>query len=177
MLDLHKLREGSRDHQESPGTLQNRLTKMMRLDGVNTLEEGNRYAESFRLKYNARFGKVPESREDVHRPLPKRVDLDRILVRKETRKVTKNLELSYQNTIYQLEARGKERRLAGKTALILEHEDAIGIEIDGKAYDYKVFHDSPYQERVMDRKYLDAFLDRKLPMTAIARSRRQKQGR
>ncbi|MFT5317371.1 MAG: hypothetical protein ACI8RA_000618, partial [Chlamydiales bacterium] len=49
--------------------------------------------------------------------------------------------------------------------MVAEHVDGIRIEFDGEEYDYTIFGDQSYCERVMDRKKVDAFLDRKKPLS------------
>ncbi|MFT4552744.1 MAG: hypothetical protein ACI9S8_001370, partial [Chlamydiales bacterium] len=89
----------------------------------------------------------------------------------EERKISKSLEVQYKHKTYQLISKGNGRRLAGKTAMVAEHVDGIRIEFDGEEYDYTIFGDQSYCERVMDRKKLDAFLDRKKPLSIIQRHR------
>ncbi|MFT4553821.1 MAG: hypothetical protein ACI9S8_002463 [Chlamydiales bacterium] len=94
-----------------------------------------------------------------------------VLCRKEERKISKSLEVQYKHKTYQLISKGNGRRLAGKTAMVAEHVDGIRIEFDGEEYDYTIFGDQSYCERVMDRKKVDAFLDRKKPLSIIQRHR------
>ncbi|MDA1197406.1 MAG: ISNCY family transposase [Nanoarchaeota archaeon] len=153
------------------GTLQDRLIKLMRLEGISSIEEGNKYLESYREEYNHRFGRVAQSSENAHRELAKGTDIDKVLCRKEERKISKSLEIQYKHKTYQLIPKGNGRKLAGKTAMITEHVDGIRIEFDGEEYDYTLFGDQPYFEHVMDRKKVDAFLDRKKPLSIIQRHR------
>ena len=52
-------------------TLQDRLTKELRLRGISTLEAANAYLPEFIAAYNERFAVVPRSSESAHRPLSK----------------------------------------------------------------------------------------------------------
>ncbi len=49
--------------------LQDRLVKELRLRGIDTHEAANDYAPHFIADFNGRFGKVPRSAFDAHRPL------------------------------------------------------------------------------------------------------------
>jgi transposase len=60
------------------GTLQDRLVKEMRLAGVCTCEEANRFLDVYLPKHNRRFMKEPLRRQDLHRPVPKSLNLDDI---------------------------------------------------------------------------------------------------
>jgi|HubBroStandDraft_6_1064221.scaffolds.fasta_scaffold322674_1 transposase len=154
------------------GTLQDRLIKIMRLEGISSIEEGNRYLEKFRIDYNKRFGKAPQTKEGAYREIPHGKDLDKILCKKEERKVSKTLEVHYKQTTYQLVPKGNSRKLVGATVLILDLEKRTAIEFQGEEIEYKIYNEQPYQEFVMDRKRIDAFLDRKKPKTIIEKHRK-----
>ncbi len=50
-------------------TLQDRLVKELRLRGISTMDEANRYLPEFMDDYNRRFGRVARNDHDAHRPL------------------------------------------------------------------------------------------------------------
>ncbi|MFT5950132.1 MAG: hypothetical protein ACI9BN_000370 [Francisella sp.] len=50
-------------------TLQDRLVKALRLKGISSIEEANKFLPSFIEKYNNRFAVEPRSKEDIHRPV------------------------------------------------------------------------------------------------------------
>jgi hypothetical protein len=147
---------------------------MMRLDGVSSIEAGNTYLKGFIEEYNRRFGKAPQSKENMHRNLAEEMDLNRILCRKEERKISKSLEVQYKHATYQLIAKGNSRRLMGKKAHLLECEDRIRIEVEGEEYEYKMYQEQAYEETIIDRKRIDAFLSKKKPMTGIEQHRKRK---
>jgi hypothetical protein len=63
--------------ERSHSTLQDRLIKLMRLDNISSIEEGNRYLETgFMEDYNRRFGRAPKSKESAHTELPKEISLN-----------------------------------------------------------------------------------------------------
>ena len=62
------------------GTLQDRLTKELRLKGINSIEEANRFLPEFMASYNQKFSVVPKSAFDAHRPLLPSENLDEILI-------------------------------------------------------------------------------------------------
>jgi hypothetical protein len=86
-------------------TLQDRLTKELRLGGISSLEQANAYLPEFIAAYNKRFAVAPRSTESAHRSLSKGADLDRILTLCERRTLSKNLTLSYNNVIYQIKTK------------------------------------------------------------------------
>ena len=83
-------------------TLQDRLIKEMRLAGISTMEEANKFLDSFWDKYNKRFSVLPRCSEDAHRKIGTEVDLSKILCMKQERTVSKNLEFQFENEIYQI---------------------------------------------------------------------------
>jgi hypothetical protein len=84
-------------------TLQDRLIKEMRLSGISTIEAANAYLPTYMAAHNKRFSVAAKSTEDAHRrELPEPKVHDFILSHQEERKLTKNLEISYSNMIYQV---------------------------------------------------------------------------
>jgi len=154
------------------GTLQDRLIKLMRLDGVSSIEEGNSYLDAYKEEYNKRFGRLPRSEERVYRELDEEMSLDKILCTKQTRQISKSLEIRYKHKIYQLLPQGNARRLMGKKALISEQDEKVVIEIEGKEYDYKIYEKELYEERVIDHKNIDAFLNKRKPESVIEKRRK-----
>jgi hypothetical protein len=59
-------------------TLQDRLTKELRLQGISSMARANAYLPKFIKDYNARFGVTPRCAESAHRPLQRGEDLDRV---------------------------------------------------------------------------------------------------
>lgn len=89
-------------------TLQDRLIKEMRLRGICDIESANAYLPIYIKEHNARFAVEPLNSENVHRiELPEPQVLDLIFSFQEDRKLTKNLELSYNNMIYQIKTNTK----------------------------------------------------------------------
>jgi transposase len=154
------------------GTLQDRLIKLMRLDGISTIEEGNRYLEAFKLDYNKRFGRFPRNEENAHRELEEGIVLDRVLCIKEERRISQSLEVRYKHTTYQLIPKSNGRRLIGKMALVSDQQDNVIIEIEGEEYGYRIYEEQPFEEKVIDHKKIDAFLNRKATLSNIAKRRR-----
>jgi hypothetical protein len=56
-------------------TLQDRLVKELRLQGIGTIAAGNQLLSGFLADYNARFGKEPHNPKNLHRPLSAGDDL------------------------------------------------------------------------------------------------------
>jgi transposase len=85
-------------------TAQDRLVKGMRVAGVKTLEEANRYLEEDYLVWWERELTVePANPDDAHRPLDKSHNLTASLSYVETRRVENNYTFSIDAQLYQIE--------------------------------------------------------------------------
>jgi transposase len=115
-------------------TLQDRLVKELRLRQIDTREAANAYAPHFIADYNTRFGKVPRSAFNAHRPLRTDENLDTILTWREPRRVTRSLTLQYDRVIYLLDDTDANRRLVGRYIDVYEYPDGrIEVRADGVA--------------------------------------------
>lgn len=86
-------------------TLQDRLVKEMRLAGLNTPDEGNKFLrEIFIPRFNEQFAVPAEKEGNVHRPLTKidKQNLNRIFSIQSTRKVNNDFTIQFKNIWYQL---------------------------------------------------------------------------
>jgi transposase len=84
------------------GTLQDRLTKELRLAGITTLEAANAFLPGFIARYNSRFAKAPQDPHSAWVPLPADLDLAYYFAIRETRKVRADHCISFAGRCYQL---------------------------------------------------------------------------
>jgi hypothetical protein len=82
-------------------TLQDRLVKMLRINDVRTIEEGNRVLEEYRKQHNELFSKRTSEQVDAHRPL-EGIDLNQVLCKLELRTLDKNFVVQFRNTFFQI---------------------------------------------------------------------------
>jgi hypothetical protein len=104
-------------------TLQDRLVKELRLQGVQSIDAANAFAPLFVADYNRRFARVPHSPHDAHRPLRPQDELAAILRWKEPRKLTHNLTVHYNRTLYIVDPTPRALALRGKLVEVHETED------------------------------------------------------
>jgi len=77
-------------------TLQDRLLKKMRLEGISSIEESNAFLATYMEKHNQKFAVSPASDEDANRPvMHSKEELDLIFSKHHKRKLSKNLSLQY----------------------------------------------------------------------------------
>lgn len=113
-------------------TLQDRLVKELRLQGISTMEEANLFAPAFIDDFNRRFAKPPRNDWNAHRPVRPDEDLDLIFTVREPRKVSNSLTLQYDKMIYLIEDMPDHRRLIGKYIDVYEFpEGRIELRAEG----------------------------------------------
>jgi Winged helix-turn helix len=88
------------------GTAQDRLVKGMRLAGVSTLEQANRYLnEEFLPWWNQNLAVAPASAADAHRALAPEHDLASALSHVESRQVSSDYTIRNNGRMYQIAAK------------------------------------------------------------------------
>src|SRR5208337_2212616 len=84
-------------------TLQDRLTKELRLRGISTIEEANKFLEeSYWANYNKKFMVKALRKDDIHRPVPKGLNLDKILCIRTEHPVRNDNTITHNKKLYQL---------------------------------------------------------------------------
>jgi hypothetical protein len=122
-------------------TLQDRLVKELRLEGIATVEAANELMPTFVADYNRRFGKLPRDRHDAHRPVRDDENLDLIFAWREERKVTSNLTLHYERKLYLLPDTPAHRRFIGKYLDVFQFPDGrIEIRAAGESLPYSTYY-------------------------------------
>ncbi len=84
-------------------TFQDRLIKEMRLKDIKSIEEGNQFLEWYLPVYAKRFGVEPAKTANLHRPLPKTIDLDKILCKKTEHALGNDFTVAHDKRLYQIE--------------------------------------------------------------------------
>jgi len=141
-------------------TLQDRLVKELRLNGINTMEEGNRFLPTFIAAFNRKFAVVPRSSINLHRPLAPHDRLEDILVQEHRRRLSKQLTLSYGNRIYQIQT--DRPTYAMRHAAVTVQEDAkgvISIRYHGTPLAHRIIERNPKSE-IVDSKHVNMVVDR-----------------
>ena len=153
-------------------TLQDRLTKELRLRDFSSLAAANTYLPEFIAAYNQRFAVAPRSPESAHRPLAKGEDLERVLTLHERRTLSKNLTLSYHNVIYQITTKRPAYTMRGAHVMVRQKSNGeITIEYKQRPLEYTIYAEQEQQQgKVIEAKLLQ-------PATARAAAKpKQKRG-
>jgi len=143
-------------------TLQDRLIKEMRLEGISSINEANIWLPCFIQQFNCRFTKVAFNSKDLHRSLTETVqELDDIFTWREPRKVSKSLTITYDKYMYILKNIEENQKLVGKYVEFLEYpDDTVAINDQDRKINYSIFNKLAglQQNEVVENKRLGAVL-------------------
>lgn len=110
-------------------TFQDRLIKEMRLKGIKTIEEANRFLRYYLSIYNKRFSLRAAEELDLHRPVPVDLDRDRILCLKTERALRNDFTVAHNHKLYQVEDNVRTRKVIVEDkidgSILIRHKDTI----------------------------------------------------
>jgi hypothetical protein len=104
-------------------TLQDRLVKSLRMNGIADIESANAWCDQFVKEYNERFARAPRSELNLHMPLRQSDDLARILAVCETRKLSAKLTVQHGSRQYLLKDDPALRAVIGQPIAIHTYAD------------------------------------------------------
>lgn len=142
-------------------TLQDRLVKAMRLEGISTIAQANAFLPDYMARHNQRFAKEPFDLRDLHRPLAAHEDLRAEMVWREWRSVTSALTLHYNKALFILEPTPVSRSLVRKRVEVCEFPDGtLEIRHEGTSLPYRMFDKirEVNQASIVENKHLDSAL-------------------
>jgi len=116
-------------------TLQDRLVKELRLEGIDSIQDANAFMPTFMADYNSRFAK------DMHRPFTEHDSLDGAMCHKEQRTLSNTLTLRYDKVLFILETSDLAISLARKRVTVCDYPDGR-LEIqspEGVTLPYRTF--------------------------------------
>lgn len=143
-------------------TLQDRLVKEMRLQHVTGMAAGNEFLPDFLGKLNAKYAVTPTNPLDAHRrELPNEETLDLIFSIQSVRKLSKSLELQYNNVTYQIQVDIPSYALRGASVQICEHKGKVSLLYKGKILIYKTIDKHNKTQEVVSSKEIDQRFDRR----------------
>ncbi|VTM89000.1 Uncharacterised protein [Raoultella ornithinolytica] len=96
-------------------TLQDRLIKEMRLEGITGIEAANAWLATFIADFNRRFSRPARFPKDLHRPVQESPgELRDIFAWHDVRTVSKSLTFQYDKILYLMDPTEENSRLAGE---------------------------------------------------------------
>ena len=139
-------------------TLQDRLVKEMRLQGINNIEQANAWLPYFIDDFNRRFAKPAKFPKDLHRNVRESPqELDDIFSWQEIRKLSKSLTFQYDKVVYLIEDNDENARLVHENVKVLDYPNGdIAIQYGHRKLNFKTFDklDRINQTQVVDNKRL-----------------------
>lgn len=125
-------------------TDQDRLVKEMRLADINTIEEANKFLKSYWPKHNRKFSVKPFKKTNLHRLVPKNMDLDAVLCRKTEHPVRNDFTIAHDKKLFQIL-----NKAVGKKVTVEERTSgAMYIIYNGKKLKYKQITARPKKEKL-----------------------------
>jgi len=127
-------------------TLQTRLRIELRLRGIKTIEEANKYLkEEFIPWFNAKFGVMPKGKADLHKDTD--MDLDEVFSVRKDRSIGNDYVVRYENKYYQL-SQVQPITVLKKSKVIVETrlDGEIKIKQRGKYLNFSVLSQRPEKE-------------------------------
>ena len=112
---------------------QDRLVKALRLKGINDLEGANAFLdEEFLADLNEKFNVPARAQSDLHRLVPRRVKLERVLSFQEERVVQNDWTIRWRNRWFQLTKENQKLALVKRKWTVCEQLDGTVLLLLGK---------------------------------------------
>jgi len=137
-------------------TFQDRLVKEMRLRSICSYEDANAYLPEFIKQYNRKFAVLPRSVGDNHAELDQTQDLDFLFSIHDTRIITKDLLIHYDNRTYQIQTKRPPANLMKRQVLVTKNEDGlISAYLNGELLKIDLIQKQPKRAKVVSTKSLE----------------------
>lgn len=133
-------------------TFQDRVIKEMRLKGIASIEDGNKFLEEYLPIYNKRFAVKPLKEANIHREIPEGLDLDNILCIKTERVLRNDFTIAHHGKLYQVT-----EHINAKNVMVMERVDgSMAITYNNRALKFKEILSRPFQEKAVEPKVFKA---------------------
>lgn len=124
-------------------TLQDRLVKEMTLRGINTIEEANRYLDTYLSVYNKRFAVMAKEQDNLHREIPRGLNLDKVLCIRTVRTLRNDFTIAHNGKLYQVES-----HVRTKEVTVEERVDGkMIITLNGVSLEYRQITERPEKQQ------------------------------
>ncbi len=130
-------------------TLQDRLVKEMRLAGIATMADANRFLTDYLPRFNARFAVMPNKKADLHRPVNEsaRERLPQIFSIHSPRKINNDYTIMFKNQYFQLD-RHQPTTVYKKDTVIMEErlDGTIKVALKRQYLKYTLLPERPRKQ-------------------------------
>lgn len=130
-------------------TLQDRLVKELRLAGISTIKEANRFLEAYIPKFNAKFAVAPQKKRDLHRPINRQLKekLPQIFSVQSERVVHNDYTIMFKKQYFQLDETQPTTVYKKDMVIVEEHlDDSVKINLKGHYLNYTVLPERPRKQ-------------------------------
>lgn len=130
-------------------TLQDRLVKELRLAGITTTEEANKFLKEYIPKFNAKFAVAPKRRKDLHKKLnlEAKEKLPQIFSIQNQRKVNNDYTVMFKTNYFQLDREQPTTVYKRDAIIVEEHLDGtIKLRLKNYYLNYMVLPARPKKE-------------------------------
>jgi transposase len=145
-------------------TLQDRLVKEMRLQGISSQEAANAWLPQFIRAFNRRFAVKPAAPDDAHVPYAgEHAALRRILSVHTPRRLSRNLSCQFNGLLYQVQAPGQGLGLRGADVTVVTHpSSATEIVWQGRVLPHTCSSKPVKQREAVDGKDVNSKVEQAL---------------
>lgn len=144
-------------------TLQDRLCKAMRLQGISSMEQANAWLSAYLAGHNARFAVSPRESADMHRPWSRSThELARICALHHQRQLSAQGSCRFEGAIVQIQAKQTHAPKGSATVDIVQFADGtLELSWRGQVLQHRVYglHEHLGRSKAADDKTLDAKVD------------------
>lgn len=152
-------------------TLQDRLIKEMRLKNISSIKAANEFLSEYLPVFNKRFGVEPLNPADLHRSLPKGIELNKTFSIRTPRTLFNNFTIAHKGRLYQVEDNVRTREVIAEERL----DGSLVITYKARALRYKQIIQRPpkvksphkthvYKPAAMDNPWRKFHYGRGLPV-------------
>ena len=125
------------------GVLQDRLVKEMRLKGIRTMGEANKFLGEYLPRFNRMFKVSPVNDADAHTKLPGHFNLDEYLCVKTERVLRKDNTITLDKRLFQIEDKATTKKVTVEERV----DGSMLITADRKSLMYKEIMEKPVKEQ------------------------------
>ena len=145
-------------------TLQDRLVKEMRLQGISSQEQANAWLPQFMRSLNRRFAVTPSLPDDAHVPyVGEAPALRRILSIHSQRRLSSNLSCQLDGLLYQVQPADRGLALRGADVTIVTHpSSATEVLWQGRVLPYTLSSKAVRQHEAVDGKEVNSKVEQAL---------------
>ena len=139
--------------ERSFGTHQDRLIKMMRLEGISTMEQANAFLDSYIPWHNQKFARQPLESRDLHRRLPPGVRYRDVFCFKEKRIITNGYTVKWKGRELLIDHPTSAMR-RGRVEVREQFDGKIEIVFNGRRLKHRDITDKTQNKRHQEKKVL-----------------------